>query len=63
MTKQMDMYTAVMIAEDVEESTEEQWLEAWQYLVNTGVVWRLQGWFGRMAQNLIDEGMIEEAGK
>lgn len=61
MSEQMNIYTAVMIAEGVEDATEEQQIEAWQYLVDTGVVWRLQGWFGRMAQNLIDEGMIEEA--
>ena len=36
----------------------EDWLEAWQYLVDTGVVWGLQGWFGRTAAALIEEGEI-----
>ena len=50
---------AVGIAEGLEEcESEEQWLEAWQHLVNTGLAWQLQGWFGRSAQHLIDEGRI-----
>lgn len=50
---------AVGIAEGFEEAeSEEQWLEAWQHLVDTGLAWSLQGWFGRSAQHLIDEGRI-----
>jgi len=55
----MTNYIAVGIAEGFEEcESEEQWLEAWQHLVNTGLAWQLQGWFGRSAQHLIDEGRI-----
>lgn len=54
----MDVYTATMIAEGVEEAdSEEQVIEAWQTLINTGFVWQLQGSFGRTAERLIEEGI------
>ena len=57
----MDNYTAVGIAEGFEEAdSEEQVLEAWQHLVTTGLVWNLQGSFGRTARLLIEEGLINE---
>ena len=55
----MDNYTATMIVEGViETDTEEEVIEAWQHLVDTGLAWQLQGSFGRMAQQLIDKGVI-----
>eukprot|EP01047_Picozoa_sp_COSAG01_P035246 COSAG01_NODE_2691_length_7244_cov_143.957465_3_plen_44_part_00 len=36
---------------------EAEWIEAWQWLIDAGHVWRLQGWFGRMAVALIEEGV------
>jgi len=57
----MDNYTAIGIAEGFEEAdNEEQYLEAWQHLVNTGLAWKLQGSFGRTARSLIEEGLINE---
>lgn len=61
MTQTMDLFEATMIAEGVEWQGADRYLEAWQYLVNTGAAWRLQGWFGRKAQQMIEEGLIEEA--
>jgi hypothetical protein len=52
---------AVGIAEGwIEAESEEQYIEAWQRLVDTGLVWQLQGWFGRTAVDLIERGVINE---
>ena len=57
----MNIFDATMIAEGVDEvETEEEYLEAWQLLVNTGTCWQLQGWFGRTAMQLIEAGHIHE---
>jgi len=53
-------YRAVGLAEGFEEGTEEEVIEAWQYLHDTGHAYNLQGWFGRTAQHLIKEGIINE---
>lgn len=56
----MDNYTAVAIAEGLEEvESTEKFLEAWQHLVDTGLAFRLQGWFGRTAMALVNQGLIE----
>jgi len=38
--------------------SQEQFLEAWQHLVDTGLAWTLQGSFGRSEHYLIQEGYI-----
>ena len=53
----MNNYLATMIAEGVEAASEETQIEAWQYLIDTGLVWQLQGCFGRRAVQLIDDGI------
>jgi hypothetical protein len=56
----MDNFTAIGIAEGfIEANSESEALQAWQHLVNTGLAWTLQGWFGRTAQALIEQGLIE----
>jgi len=41
---------------ELEDSTDDEFIEAFQHLINTGTVWRLQGWYGRMAHHLIKSG-------
>jgi hypothetical protein len=62
----MDLYHAVEIAEgfgDGEGATDEEQTEAWQYLIDTGQCWRLQGWYGRTATDLISQGICHAASR
>ena len=55
----MDNYTATMIAEGLHDAeSEEQYIEAWQQLHDTGLAYQLQGWFGRSAVYMLQEGII-----
>lgn len=59
--KEMTPYLACAIAEgfcEGERASEEKQIEAWQYLIDTGLCWTLQGWYGRTAQGLIEAGII-----
>jgi len=52
---------AVGIAEGwIEAENEQEIIDAWQYLHDTGMAYDLQGWFGRTARDLINEGIINE---
>jgi len=58
-----DDFTAIGIAEGfIEEKDEKKIISAWQHLVDTGLAWRLQGWFGRQANAMIEQGLIKPAG-
>lgn len=58
----MDNFTATGLAEGfIEAESEEQVVEAWQHLIDTGLCWTLQGFFGRTAANLIDAGICTAA--
>ena len=56
----MTAHQAIGLAEGfIESESEEQVIEAWQYLLDIGLVWQLQGFFGRTAVAMIKEGIIE----
>jgi hypothetical protein len=58
-------YDAVAAAEGFDgiEHDEEELAGAWQHLIDTGLAWRLQGWFGRQAAALIEQGVCHARGE
>jgi hypothetical protein len=58
----IDSYRAVALAEGFEEGSEEEIRSAWQFLVDSGLAWKLQGSFGRQAAWLIESGWIDAPG-
>ena len=42
------------------DATEDEQIGAWQYLINTGLCWQLQGWYGRTAMRLIEAGICDK---
>lgn len=59
-------YLATAYAEgfcEGEGANETDQLRAWAYLIGTGQCWSLQGWFGRTANNLIENEVISKEGK
>lgn len=59
--KNLTPYLATAYAEEFcegENATEKEQLTAWQYLIDTDLAWSLQGWFGRTANSLIEQGIL-----
>jgi hypothetical protein len=55
----MTQFDAVGIAEGwIEPESEDQVIEAWQYLHDTGLAYQLNGYFGRTATRLLQDGII-----
>ena len=56
----MNNFTAIGLAEGfIEADSEEQIIEAWQYLHDTKIGYQLQGFFGRTLNQLLEEGIIQ----
>tara|TARA_R100000773_G_C4212858_1_gene111973 strand:+ start:478 stop:762 length:285 start_codon:yes stop_codon:yes gene_type:complete len=59
----MTSYLACACAEgfcEGEHATEEQVIQAWQYIHDTGMANHLQGFYGRTINNLINQNIIEQ---
>jgi hypothetical protein len=54
----LSILDAMMLIEDIEDASVDNQLQAWQKLVDSGLVWQLQGWYGRTAEQLIEQGLI-----
>jgi len=56
-------YDAVAACEgfDGEDHDDAEIVSAWQYLIDTGLCWQLQGWFGRQATHMIRSGLCKPA--
>ena len=57
----MDTFDAIMLIECNEDVTNEQYVDAFQSLIDDGIVWQLQGFYGRTATTLINEGYCTPA--
>jgi hypothetical protein len=60
MTDQEAVGIAEGFVENPGETPEEQReieIAAWQHLIDVGLAWKLQGWFGRTAVQLLEEGI------
>ena len=56
----MDDYTATGLAEGfIESDDKKEIIKAWQHLINTGLVNKLQGFFGSTAESLIEQGICK----
>ena len=59
----MSNYEATGLAEGfILAESEEQVIDAWQHLHDTGLAYKLQGWFGRTAIDLINQGICKDKG-
>jgi hypothetical protein len=59
----MTTLEAVQVIEDSEELDEEEYVQAFQTLIDSGVVWQLQGFYGREAIKLIQCGACSTGSK
>jgi len=46
-----------------EGASQEDQINAWAYLIKTGLAYKLQGWYIRAANTLIQQGIISKEGE
>jgi len=58
--KKMDFYTACSTVEGYSgnEPTQIEIGTAWQWLLDTGLGWKMQGFYGRTMTNLLENGLL-----
>lgn len=54
----MNTFDAVMMIES-NTGTEEEYIAAMQHLIDTAVIWQLQGSYGRLAVEMIEAGVCQ----
>ena len=54
-----DFVRAIQVLEGAFPSSEEEQLDAWQLLIDSGIAWQLQGTYARHAERLIEAGLVE----
>jgi hypothetical protein len=55
----MTTIDAIMTIECDDTATDHEIINAFQFLIDTGAVWSLQGWYGRTAHHLIEQGLCQ----
>ena len=51
--------SAILICEGVRQPQDEQeYIEAWQTLLDTGAVWNMQGWYQRTVTDMLNQGLL-----
>lgn len=55
----MNTFDAVMLIQCSDDATEEEYIAAMQHLIDTAVVWQLEGSYGRLAVDMIEAGVCQ----
>mgnify|MGYP001166325740 CR=1 FL=1 len=55
----MEDLTNKLTAYESGQLTDEESVELFQYLIDSGMVWKLQGHYGRMSEYLIESGLCK----